>query len=277
MSEMPIPGPAPEQSRAPVPEVRDRPAATREIEEKYLLSSEQDFNNLDARLRAMGSYLAYAAYETSYIYPSVDVDTVRALAPNLNETAREQLAAIPDGVQVSMTVKEKKNREDGRWASLTIKAGGDPLHDQSRIEVDVPVAGHHALDLVSELGLPRPDTIWQAEPRRRFQLDTRWYGPNTYVDLMLGTGYGPSAEIEADSPETIAEIEAALGGLRSMTGDQKRAGYQVYQESDFSRETTQRDAGELVFDEAQWDRIGQLAGSDPVRNRVEAPPLTVND
>jgi hypothetical protein len=248
-------------------EIRDRPVHSIETERRYLLDEPDDMKRLESVLQAKypGVQMVGAYYEYSFIYPDMDRNRLTQLSGYFRDPdVVRQIEQIPAGQNVSLTVKEWENREFGGLYA-NIKASGDPLSDETRLEIETELVETRAEKFARESGLGQPDTIWAAEPRRRWQLED-----GTIVDVMINSGYGCSAEIEASSAERITQLEAELGGdqpLVPLSGEVKKQAYVEYKEADFSWEGD-RPWGQRTFTQEQWARISQRSGEEPVRNRI---------
>jgi hypothetical protein len=181
-----------------------------EIERKYLLGSEEEANRLIAKIRKIFPEASKVGYsETSYFFPRMNKSKARELlllVAKYKENVREllsQVDSVPDDTPFVVRIRRRKTAFDTEIV-LSLKAGQDPLHDTSRIEIELNGISESYLEGFEANGV-EIESEWRG-PRSVYHI-----GRDTKVDIERVTGYGWKAEVEAGNIDRINEVEQKLG------------------------------------------------------------------
>jgi len=246
------PIPRPPENEAPV-----------EIEQKYLLQSDQDIKNLAVKVKTVYPEAEYLGgyREESYFYPKISKEKARqllSLVANMHDVSTQlsMLESVPDDTPIAIRFRKRKNREYMGF-KLTLKASANPLHDVERIEIETGDVSRRYMDGFAAHGM-RPETEWFSD-RRIFQIDD-----DTTVDMQDVTGYGYTAEVESSSLEKVQSIAHSLG-LQPISSNLLDAMYSKYKEK-WQKYT--EGEHERHFSDEDWQDIERLSGERVVRNQV---------
>lgn len=235
-------------------------APNREVEEKYLLASEVDAENLVNIIRVVyPESKPIAAYdEDSYFYPPMPKYQAKQLAAFIvrfrddGQDFIKKFDDVPDEAPVAMRFRREHNRNTGTDWTLTFKASSDPMHDTDRWEVEMPTSDRY-MDGLAANGI-KPESAWHSL-RRVYEIDDQ-----TKIDIEEVSGYGWKAEIEGASVEKVREVAGRLG-LKALTPKVLKEMYALYLE--------RYPDGQAKFDEGDWQEVEARAGEPAVRNVVK--------
>jgi hypothetical protein len=168
------------------------------------------------------------------------------LVAKYKENVREllsQVDSVPDDMPFVARIKRRKTAFDTEII-FSLKAGQDPLHDTSRIEIELNGISESYLEGFEANGV-EIESEWRG-PRSVYHI-----GSDIKVDIERVTGYGWKAEVEAGNIDRINEVEQKLG-LTPADPKLLDAMYRYYINNWRKYCTTEEDK---YFTEEDWAKI----------------------